>query len=359
MERGKRVVRGLAGVSPAQEGGAVGGWCARCGRTHVVPRTAAAVEAAEALREAVYAAQSLDIGVPPKLRRPELALGALREGKMLGVAVCADGTTLRAFSGQLQGHWRVAGWAPPTAELTHDSQAFSRRRHEVEAETRRANQAQEHARRLRRALEAREAAVEDAIEKLVRAEKAEKERRRARRREIEAGEAGARDEALAALDSEAAQARRELQAAKRAHRDELDGPRRELHQAKARVDELRSGHRALSRAFHADIFASYRLRSFRGGAPGTLLDALANGGVADAGADPAAVLPKGGAGDCCAPKLLNLAGSLGLVPVGLAEFWFGPPPANGAFRDGAFYGACAERCAPILGYMLCGLDETV
>ncbi len=65
----------------------------------------------------------------------------------------------------------------------------------------------------------------------------------------------------------------------------------------------------------------------------------------------------GGVGDCCAPKLLNHAAHCGLKPIGLVEFYWGGPHQSGNRIPGRFYPACAEKCQPILGFMLCGLDS--
>jgi hypothetical protein len=61
-----------------------------------------------------------------------------------------------------------------------------------------------------------------------------------------------------------------------------------------------------------------------------------------------------GTGDCCAPKLLNHAAKNGLSPVSIAEFFWGKETVSGDRVQGAFYGACAERCQPLLGFLLCG-----
>jgi len=61
-----------------------------------------------------------------------------------------------------------------------------------------------------------------------------------------------------------------------------------------------------------------------------------------------------GTGDCCAPKLINHAAKQGLTPISIAEFFWGKPLASGERTEGHFYPACAERCEPLLGYMLCG-----
>ncbi len=67
-------------------------------------------------------------------------------------------------------------------------------------------------------------------------------------------------------------------------------------------------------------------------------------------------LPPGGTGDCCAPKLLQYAYSLGLRPLCMAEFWWGPAPKTDIRHHGQFYPACRGKCKPVLTWMLQGLD---
>lgn len=67
-------------------------------------------------------------------------------------------------------------------------------------------------------------------------------------------------------------------------------------------------------------------------------------------------LPPAGAGECCAPKLLQYAFAHGLKPVALAEFWIGAPPRNELRREGVFYAPCSGKCVPILRHMLHGLE---
>ncbi len=68
--------------------------------------------------------------------------------------------------------------------------------------------------------------------------------------------------------------------------------------------------------------------------------------------------PPGGAGECAAPKLLAHALRLGLRPVALAEFWWGPTQASGRVQ-GAHVPACQRKCAPLLPFMLEGLVTEV
>ena len=64
-----------------------------------------------------------------------------------------------------------------------------------------------------------------------------------------------------------------------------------------------------------------------------------------------------GTGDCCAPKLLNHAALSGLLPCSLAEFYFGKSNRSKTREHGRFYLPCKDKCQPLLGFLLCGLDQ--
>lgn len=63
-----------------------------------------------------------------------------------------------------------------------------------------------------------------------------------------------------------------------------------------------------------------------------------------------------GAGDCCAPKLINYAQQHELIPISMVEFYFGRENRSKTKLHGHFYSSCDSGCAPILGFMLCGLE---
>lgn len=65
--------------------------------------------------------------------------------------------------------------------------------------------------------------------------------------------------------------------------------------------------------------------------------------------------PPSGAGECCAPRLLQAAYKEGLQPLCMAEFWVGNSPRDELRQEGHFYPSCNSRCKPILGHMLQGL----
>ena len=94
-----------------------------------------------------------------------------------------------------------------------------------------------------------------------------------------------------------------------------------------------------------DIHSLYRLTNFRGETT-TLDEAF----IGDSG------IPTG-TGDCCAPKLLHFAAQNDLRPLGISEFFWGKENISGEHHHGSFSSSCVEKCRPILGFMLCGLDE--
>lgn len=65
------------------------------------------------------------------------------------------------------------------------------------------------------------------------------------------------------------------------------------------------------------------------------------------------VLPNSpsGTGDCCAPRLLSHAYSLGKKPASLCEFFYG----NGSMDHKSFQSPCDSRCKPLLPFII-GLD---
>jgi hypothetical protein len=108
---------------------------------------------------------------------------------------------------------------------------------------------------------------------------------------------------------------------------------------------LRKERRRLSRHLMRELHGLYRLTNFRGETAGLADVFLGESGIPT------------GTGDCCAPKLLNFAARHRLRPIGLTEFYWGRENRSGTRQPGSCSGSCVEKCMPILGFMLCGLDE--
>ncbi|QGY39270.1 hypothetical protein GM415_03755 [Pseudodesulfovibrio cashew] len=99
--------------------------------------------------------------------------------------------------------------------------------------------------------------------------------------------------------------------------------------------------RAVSRALMRDIHNLYMIPNLCGELISLREAVVGQGGIPT------------GMGDCCGPKLLGYAARHSLTPLGLAEFYVGRENRSGTRRHGGMYAACHEKCARIMGYMLC------
>jgi tRNA pseudouridine32 synthase/23S rRNA pseudouridine746 synthase len=72
-------------------------------------------------------------------------------------------------------------------------------------------------------------------------------------------------------------------------------------------------------------------------------------------ADTIAQKPPAGSGDCAAPKMLQYAFEHKLIPLCMAEFWWGIQPKSEIRKHQHFYPACQSKCQPILSHMLSGM----
>ena len=126
-------------------------------------------------------------------------------------------------------------------------------------------------------------------------------------------------------------------------RDETLQPLKQLIEAAdAQMRALKQRRKELSRELQVQMHAAYTLVNFLGNSRS--ISSLM----------PTNSIPTG-TGDCCAPKLLHCAAVNNLKPLAMAEFWWGPP--SGDKIQGEFYGACGDRCGPLMGFLLSGLAQ--
>ena len=112
------------------------------------------------------------------------------------------------------------------------------------------------------------------------------------------------------------------------------------------ISALKARRRQMSDGLQRWLFSQYSMLNARGERR-DLCDIFA--------ATPQRV-PPAGAGDCCAPKLLQHAYLNGMRPVCMAEFWWGASPVGEVRHHLHYYPACRGKCLPILGHMLQGLE---
>jgi len=268
-----------------------------------------------------------------------------REGKMYGVLLvetaAGEQQVLKAFSGLLHGSSTVAGWvgAIEGRELALEEARTLAILAAMKQELIALQQIPERQEYVALSLE-----FETRWQQLAVQHRDRKQQRQSQRQIYQNTLTGdALVEALAQLDEHSRQdgiARRQF----KRQRDALLQPLKQaIEQADNRIYELKQQRKCLSRQLQAQMHASYKLSNFAG--ESLPLQQLMAGS-----------LPTG-TGACCAPKLLHYAATHGLKPLAMAEFWWGPASINGEKVQGEFYGACAERCQPLMGFLLSGLQH--
>ncbi|MFZ4729986.1 MAG: RluA family pseudouridine synthase, partial [Pseudanabaena sp.] len=294
------------------------GRCPYSGEVLSLPRTLQTEAIAKSLM------QELEQGYPHDI-----------EGKMYGVLLAESLTgkrvILKAFSGLLNGESQIEGWVPPIAgrekvaieesitlsklaiikqeliELSKIPQRleYEEKLQEYESEfqvLRDRHQVSKQARQSRRTLNNSD------LEDLDRESQLEKIARRDFKRD--------RDRVLLPLKEAIALADTKMQILKKQRRE-------------------------LSRTLQTQMHSAYVLTNFAGETR-SLRELITEGAMPT------------GMGDCCAPKLLHYAATNNLTPLAIAEFWWGNPSADGYKIQGEFYGACVERCQPLMGFLLSG-----
>lgn len=283
---------------------------------------------------------------------PAAMLEGAEGGKMFGVLVVREpgGRVgfLRAFSGMLAGRWEVDGFVPPLFDRVAREQVEPAGEATVKALLARfeAHQASAELLAIRSAHAAQEARHAEERAALRARHDANRKRRHAQRAALEASVTlteAERREALHALDQESRGDKAERRKAEAVQEEE----RRALLPKKTRLERhlraLERLRRIVCRELMKRIHGTYDVPNARG--ERRLLRALYGPGE-----------PPSGAADCAAPKLLAHAFRNGLRPLALAEFWWGAPPPAGGRIAGAFYGACQDKCGPLLPFMLEGLE---
>ncbi len=265
-----------------------------------------------------------------------------REGKMYGVLLAESASgerlVLKAFSGLLNGEAAIEGWVPPIpgresvaaaeAETLADLAVMKQELIALDRSP------------VRERYRVAAAEYSDRLARLAVIHRQRKEwRDRDRQRTIATLDDTELATALAELAARSRQDGRERRQLKLERDAVLQPLGAILEQIETRMRELKQQRKIRSRQLQTQLHDAYRLMNFLG--TSSSLRQLMPAGIPT------------GTGDCCAPKLLHYAATLQLKPIALAEFWWGENTADK--RQGEFYGACAERCQPLMGFMLSGL----
>ena len=269
------------------------------------------------------------------------------EGKMYGILLVELSTgeqrVLKAFSGLLNGHSAVEGWVPPIPGRDQVALEESRTLAELEAIKQELITLKQLPPRQQYATLYRE--FEQQLQEMSDRHRHCKHQRQEKRQilcETLTGEA--LTVAIEQLNEESRRHGIERRQLKCQQNAVLQPLKQCIEAADARIRELKQQRKALSRKLQAQMHAAYSLTNFLG--QSRVLQQLMPGGS----------MPTG-TGDCCAPKLLHYAATQGLKPLAMAEFWWGVSSGDRDKVQGEFYGACAERCQPLMGFLLSGLPH--
>lgn len=118
-----------------------------------------------------------------------------------------------------------------------------------------------------------------------------------------------------------------------------------LEEARRQLDAMKEQRRAASEALQTWLFTNFRLLNARG----------ESRSLSEIFAGTPMRIPPSGAGECCAPKLLQEAYRRGWNPEEIAEYWYGRSKEGEVRLHGEQYPACRGKCLPVLTWMLQGL----
>jgi tRNA pseudouridine32 synthase/23S rRNA pseudouridine746 synthase len=272
--------------------------------------------------------------------------GYSHEGKMYGVLLvetpCGEQRVVKAFSGLLNGNSMVEGWVPPIPgrnQVALEEACTLNILETLKQELIALQHIPE-----RQQYEALFQEFETRLQQLAMRHAQRKHERQHQRQMLLGTLTGAALAAVEQLNEQSRQDGIERRQLKRQRDAVLQPLKLSIAQADARIFQLKQQRKNLSRQLQAQMQANYWLTNFAG-------ESLPLQQLMPSGSMPT------GTGDCCAPKLLHYAATESLKPLAMAEFWWGPPSTNGDKVQGEFYQACAERCQPLMGFLLSGLPQ--
>ncbi|MBD2343776.1 RluA family pseudouridine synthase [Anabaena subtropica] len=266
-----------------------------------------------------------------------------REGKMYGIllveTLSGERRVIKAFSGLLNGQSVVDSWVPAIPGREQVALEEARTLAELDAIKQELITLNQQPEKQQYATLARE--FEQQLQAMSDRHRDRKYQRQQKRQLLwETLSQAALTIALEELDEESRQDGIERRRLKQ-QRDRILQPLEEaIASRNLRIQQLKQKRKALSRQLQAQMHAAYSLMNFLG--QSLSLQQLMPGGS----------IPTG-TGDCCAPKLLHYAATHQLKPLTMAEFWWGSSSEDKI--QGEFYGACVERCQPLMGFLLSGI----
>lgn len=259
----------------------------------------------------------------------------LQSGKMFGVLVVKGGAFLAAFSGTLDGKTQHPYFVPPVFDLMAPGCYFQEEERRISSINGRiaSMQAQIKESPLRRQMQEELQAYRSMMQE-------EKQKRHRLRADLSPEELTKREPELI---KQSQYQKAQYQRLQQEWRQRINADEASSRELQEQIERLQRERHQRSIALQQWLFRQF-----------VFLNALGETKTLPELFAPA--VPPSGAGECCAPRLLQAAYREGLQPLCMAEFWVGASPKDEIRHEGHFYPACNSKCRPILRHMLCGLD---
>lgn len=274
-------------------------------------------------------------------------------GKMFGVLVVQDlkGALgfLKAYSGKLDNNTSPEGYVPPVFDVHHKAGVFKAEEKRIDAlseEIHLLESSLEYL-SLEASLKEKQKQIEETLynkKQLLLAKKEDRKKQRVLNKELLSNE-----EYLVLNHTLNEQSKKEqlvYKKEKRILKVELKALEDLFEKEENKVKKKKKERSDLSSRVQHQIFESYSFLNAQKEEK-NLLELFEN---------TAFKLPPSGAGECCAPRLLQYAYSNNLRPVCFTEFWWGASPDSEIRVHGQHYPACRGKCGPILQHMLKGIS---
>ncbi len=270
------------------------------------------------------------------------------KGKMFGVLVVRDANGsigfLAAYSGLLAGRNDLPYFVPPVYDSQQPDGYFKTHEREISAinDEIKTLQNNEELISLRHRLSDAEKKAEKEIAEFKALMAASKDRRD----ELRKGSEPLSDDIEAEMIRESQYQKAELKRIRKRNQETIDEIKKSVEDKETAISHLKKKRKTLSDSLQHWLFRQYDMLNAKG----------EHRNLCRIFADTPQGVPPSGAGDCCAPKLLQYAYKNNLSPLCMAEFWWGQSPKREIRHHLHFYPACRSKCKPILGFMLQGLD---
>ena len=275
------------------------------------------------------------------------------QGKMFGVLMVKNTNGelgfLKAFSGKLDQNEYPEGYVPPIFDL-HDKDSFFKKEEkkvDLLTEDILALESGIDYQKMKSELKEAESELIVTIDRLKdylkKSKTLRKEARRLKKKELSSA---AYEEFNHRLNEQSKQEQISFKKERKALQMHLELLRQKFKKAEGLIEKKKRERKKLSAQIQAKIFEHYSFYNAKKEKKNllTLFENTAFG------------TPPSGAGECCAPRLLQCAYTNGLSPICFTEFWWGRSPESEIRIHQNHYPACRGKCGPILQHMLEGIE---